>query len=76
MRKILILIVLASLFAGAVPAWAGGGDEPQRAKQFRMFGAGFGHGLGMSQWGAFGLSKKGWGAEKIVNVLRRYDICP
>jgi SpoIID/LytB domain protein len=31
-----------------------------------MFGAGFGHGLGMSQWGAFGLAKKGWGAERIV----------
>jgi stage II sporulation protein D len=66
MRKILILTVLAFLFAGALPAWAGGGDEQQGAKQFRMFGSGFGHGLGMSQWGAFGLSKKGWGPEKIV----------
>jgi SpoIID/LytB domain protein len=66
MRKILIVIVLASLTAGALPAWAGGGDEQQGAKQFRMFGAGFGHGLGLSQWGAFGLAKRGWGAEKIV----------
>ena len=66
MRKILILTLLAFLFAGAVPAWAGDGDEQQGGKQFRMFGAGFGHGLGMSQWGAFGLAKKGWGAEKIV----------
>ena len=66
MRKILILTVLTSMLVGALPAKAGGDDEQQAAKQFRMFGAGFGHGLGMSQWGAFGLAKKGWGAEKIV----------
>jgi SpoIID/LytB domain protein len=66
MRKILILTVLAFLFAGALPAQAGNGDEQQGTKQFRMFGAGWGHGLGMSQWGAYGLAKKGWGAERIV----------
>ena len=66
MRKILILTSVAFLLAGALPAHAGDGDEPQGARQFRMFGAGFGHGLGMSQWGAFGLARRGWGAEKIV----------
>ena len=66
MRKILTFTLLATVLVGALPARAGGGDEQQGSKQFRMFGAGFGHGLGLSQWGAFGLAKKGWGAEKIV----------
>ncbi|HJS26879.1 MAG TPA: SpoIID/LytB domain-containing protein [Actinomycetota bacterium] len=66
MRKILILTLLATLVVGALPAQAGDGDEQQGSKQFRMFGAGFGHGLGFSQWGGFGLAKQGWGAEKIV----------
>ena len=33
---------------------------------FQMFGAGFGHGLGLSQWGAYGLAKQGWGPSKIL----------
>jgi stage II sporulation protein D len=69
MRKILILTVSTFALLGALPAWAGDGDDrdaQQGSKQFHMFGAGFGHGLGMSQWGAFGLAKQGWGPEKIV----------
>ena len=62
----LILTFLATLFLGALPAWAGDGDDQQGSKPFRMFGAGFGHGLGLSQWGAFGLAKRGWGGEEIV----------
>jgi stage II sporulation protein D len=66
MRKILTLTLLTSLLVAAAPARAGGGAEQQQAKQFRMFGGGWGHGIGLSQWGAFGLAKKGWGAERIV----------
>jgi SpoIID/LytB domain protein len=39
---------------------------PSGAKQFRMFGGGFGHGLGLSQWGAYGLAKQGWGPDRIL----------
>src|SRR5438477_74496 len=27
---------------------------------FTFYGSGWGHGLGMSQWGTFGLAKQGW----------------
>jgi len=32
----------------------------------RVDGRGWGHGVGMSQWGAQGLALKGWGAERIL----------
>ena len=66
MRKILLLILSIVIATGAVPAGAGPEREPRGPSQFRMFGGGFGHGLGMSQWGAFGLAKKGWGPTKIL----------
>ncbi|WP_199617272.1 SpoIID/LytB domain-containing protein [Paenibacillus alkalitolerans] len=34
--------------------------------QFRFLGYGFGHGLGMSQWGAFGLAELGYDYRKIL----------
>jgi SpoIID/LytB domain protein len=44
-------------------------DAPQTAaaaRRFTFFGSGFGHGLGMSQWGAYGLAREGWNATRIV----------
>jgi stage II sporulation protein D len=57
------LLVAVSLVASvgvlpAAPAGAGGG--------FTFYGSGFGHGLGMSQWGAYGLAKEGWADKKIL----------
>ena len=69
MRRALILVSLAALAFGALPASAGPNREQgERAgpAQFRMFGAGFGHGLGLSQWGAYGLARQGWGPSKIL----------
>ena len=69
MRRALILVSLAALAFGALPASAGPSrepDEPAGPAQFRMFGAGFGHGLGLSQWGAYGLARQGWGPSKIL----------
>ena len=31
-----------------------------------MVGRGWGHGIGMSQWGAYGFAKNGWTYEKIL----------
>jgi stage II sporulation protein D len=61
MRKISALVLVAALMAivPAPPAAAG-------ADQFKFFGGGFGHGLGLSQWGAYGLARQGWGATRIV----------
>ncbi len=57
------LIVAVSLVAsvGVLPAAPAGA-----AGSFRFFGSGFGHGLGMSQWGAYGLAKDGWAHKKIL----------
>ncbi len=33
---------------------------------FDFYGSGWGHGLGLSQWGAYGLAQDGWGHTKIV----------
>jgi stage II sporulation protein D len=65
MRRALIVVVafLLAALAGPVARAQGGGED------FTFFGSGFGHGLGMSQWGAYGLSRQGWGPERI---LRHY----
>ena len=66
MRRALLLIVLVLVLVGAIPAGAGPNRSSRGPSEFRMFGGGFGHGLGLSQWGAFGLAKKGWGSTKIL----------
>jgi SpoIID/LytB domain protein len=66
MRRTLLLILSVVVALGAVPAAAGSGREARGPREFRMFGGGFGHGLGLSQWGAFGLAKQGWGPNKIL----------
>jgi SpoIID/LytB domain protein len=33
---------------------------------FTFYGSGWGHGLGMSQWGAYGLAHKGWNHSRIL----------
>ncbi|MGH7539459.1 MAG: SpoIID/LytB domain-containing protein [Gemmatimonadota bacterium] len=43
-----------------------GTSEALAAETFRFHGSGYGHGIGMSQWGAYGLAKKGWGHERIL----------
>ena len=44
--------------AGAAPAEA--------AKRFTIRGAGFGHGVGMSQYGAMGYASHGWDYKRIL----------
>jgi SpoIID/LytB domain protein len=62
MRRAIVWMCVA-LFAGlsAAPvALAQGEDE------FTFYGSGFGHGLGMSQWGAYGLAQQEWGPARIL----------
>ena len=66
MRRTLLLILSIAVVLGAVPAGAGPNRESRGPREFRMFGGGFGHGLGLSQWGAFGLAKQGWAPTKIL----------
>jgi stage II sporulation protein D len=70
MRRALILALLAALVipwvTGANAAVAGSQRGPAGPSRFKMFGAGFGHGLGLSQWGTYGLARQGWGPSKIL----------
>jgi stage II sporulation protein D len=57
-------LVAAALVAAALAPAAASGAAIQVVR-----GAGFGHGIGMSQYGAYGMAQKGWGYERI---LRHY----
>jgi SpoIID/LytB domain protein len=41
------------------------------AEDFTFYGAGWGHGLGMSQYGAYGLALEGWGYRRILRHFYR-----
>lgn len=60
MRKALVLCLI-------VPAVALGPAAPGlAADSFTFYGSGFGHGLGMSQWGAYGLAQEGWTHKRVL----------
>ncbi len=63
MRKLLFPILLGFLIA--VP-----GAQAASTK-LTIRGAGFGHGIGMSQWGAYAQSRSGLTAEKIIQLYYR-----
>ncbi len=60
-------------FTGA-PADASGRGATERGS-FTFFGSGYGHGLGMSQWGSYGLALQGWGYRSILaNFYRGTEV--
>ncbi len=59
-----MVLTLASLLA-LVPVVSSGASGASTAT-FRFYGSGFGHGIGMSQWGAYGLALKGWTHQRIL----------
>ncbi|HEX2095972.1 MAG TPA: SpoIID/LytB domain-containing protein [Solirubrobacterales bacterium] len=59
----LLLVSIAVAVAAFAPITASG------AAVQVVRGAGFGHGIGMSQYGAYGMAQEGWGYERI---LRHY----
>lgn len=62
MRRRLILPLVAFAVAATLVAPTGAAAQTT----FTFYGSGYGHGIGMSQWGAFGLAKSGWSAEDIL----------
>jgi stage II sporulation protein D len=61
MRKILSVLAVAVALSGMLPA-----PQASARNSFTFYGSGFGHGLGMSQWGAYGLAREGWAHKRIL----------
>ena len=59
LRSLFVVVVVASLVT--MPA-AGA----RAAHRFTFYGAGWGHGVGLSQWGAYGLAQQGWSDRRIL----------
>lgn len=55
----------AIFFVGALASLQGSGPA-RAATTFTIEGRGWGHGVGMSQWGAKGLADKGWTGKQIL----------
>ncbi len=62
-------LAAATAFATALAAAALQTATASAAPMHVIRGAGFGHGIGMSQYGAYGMAQKGWGYDRI---LRHY----
>src|SRR6476659_11041201 len=61
----LVPATIGSLTMCVVPVPAGASGS------ISFYGSGDGHGLGMSQWGAYGLANMGWGHRKILTHFYR-----
>ena len=62
-RRPLVALVAAGLVLVTAPARA---DDAVPPAAFPVVGAGFGHAVGMSQWGAYGMAKAGFDVAGIV----------
>jgi stage II sporulation protein D len=60
MARNVCILGLAGTLLACVPATA------EAAKRFTVRGAGFGHGVGMSQYGAMGYATHGWDYQRIL----------
>jgi stage II sporulation protein D len=52
-----------------IPQYGGGGNGSNRGQAptgFQVAGKGFGHAVGMSQWGAYNLARQGYGYQQIL----------
>ena len=64
------LLVIAGILLAAVVGAASGAPKPSETA-FVLSGGGWGHGVGMSQWGAFGQAKAGRGYAQILDHYYR-----
>ncbi|HYN17006.1 MAG TPA: hypothetical protein VEY96_02815, partial [Actinomycetes bacterium] len=62
-------VAAAGALAVALSLWAGPGDPPAEAapRSFTIVGGGYGHGIGMSQYGAHGMALRGASAGRIIS---------
>ncbi|HEV8421573.1 MAG TPA: hypothetical protein VGR13_09495, partial [Actinomycetota bacterium] len=67
-RKRAAALVALALTLPILSPTTGGAAVP---KTFTFYGSGYGHGLGLPQWGAYGLAKRGWSQPKILEHFYR-----
>ena len=71
-RLLIAALVSASLFAGSVVAYPSSGGSghaqapPPATPTFVVSGRGWGHGVGLAQWGAYGFAQQGSTYEEIL----------
>ena len=63
-RRMLACVLAACLGSPVAPALAD--DAAPIPATFTVSGSGFGHAVGLSQWGAYGMAKAGFDAASIV----------
>ena len=63
-RRFATFVVAGALLVGPAEAAHAGG--------FTFYGSGDGHGIGMSQWGAYGLAQMGWTHGQILRHFYRH----
>lgn len=61
MRRICSFVLVVAVSAALFPAVSARAGDPTT-----FYGSGWGHGLGLSQWGAYGLATEGWSSTQIV----------
>lgn len=66
MRRTIALLVLAALSVAGGGAASRGQTVPLSSATFIITGHGWGHGVGMPQWGAYGYAQHGWLAPRIL----------
>jgi stage II sporulation protein D len=71
MRPVSALLVFLAAALAAAPASSGGAAESTTPSVFVLTGHGWGHGVGMSQWGAFGQARAGRSYRQILGHYYR-----
>jgi SpoIID/LytB domain protein len=61
MRRIRTAVLVVAVSAALIPVSTASAGNP-----VTFYGSGWGHGLGLSQWGAYGLATRGWTSTKIL----------
>jgi SpoIID/LytB domain protein len=70
MRRLLLRVpLMIGLTLALLPGPSGA--PAHAADTFTFYGSGYGHGIGMSQWGAYGLARMGWDHSRIVKHFYR-----
>ena len=50
----------------SIPGDRRAGPQATSSRTFHLYGSGWGHAVGMSQWGAYGLARRGWTHTQIL----------